>query len=103
MPLLATAVCVLGQIAIRSMWRLYSERRNRPSGDDVERVVVVGAGEGAELALRTLRSSTDAPYVVTAMVDDDPPKRNLRLSGVRVEGRVDDLPAVASAPGRGPY
>jgi dTDP-4-amino-4,6-dideoxygalactose transaminase len=94
-PLLATGVSVLGQIAIRSMWRLYNERRNRPSGDDVERVVMVGAGEGAELALRALRSSAEAPYVVTSMVDDDPQKRNLRLSGVRVAGRVDDLPTVA--------
>jgi FlaA1/EpsC-like NDP-sugar epimerase len=98
-PLLATGVCVLGQIAIRSMWRLYSERRNRPTGDDVERLVIVGAGEGAELVLRTLRSSTEAPYVVTAMVDDDPAKRNLRLSGVRVEGRVDDLLTVATETG----
>ena len=98
-PLLATGVCVLGQIAIRSMWRLYSERRNRPSGEGVERVVVVGAGEGAELALRTLRATTEAPYVVTAMVDDDPAKRNLRLSGVRVEGRVDDLLTVAADTG----
>jgi FlaA1/EpsC-like NDP-sugar epimerase len=31
------------------------------------------------------------------MVDDDPAKRNLRLSGVRVEGRVDDLLDVAAA------
>ena len=95
-PLLATGVCVLGQIAIRSMWRLNNERRNRPTGDHVDRVVVVGAGEGAELALRTLRATTEAPYVVTAMVDDDPAKRNLRLSGVRVAGRVDDLLSVAT-------
>jgi dTDP-4-amino-4,6-dideoxygalactose transaminase len=94
-PLLATGVCVLGQVAIRSMWRLYSERRNRPTRDDVERLVIVGAGEGAELVLRTLRSSAEAPYLVTAMVDDDPLKRNLRLSGIRVEGRVDDLATVA--------
>jgi FlaA1/EpsC-like NDP-sugar epimerase len=96
-PMLATGVSVLGQIAIRSMWRLYNERQNRPSGDHVERMVVVGAGEGAELVLRTLRTSSDAPYLVTAMLDDDPAKRNLRLSGVRVEGRVDDLPTVAAS------
>jgi FlaA1/EpsC-like NDP-sugar epimerase len=98
-PLLATGVSVLGQIAIRSMWRLYNERRFRPNGDDVERVVIVGAGEGAELVLRTLRASRNAPYMVTAMVDDDPVKRNLRLSGVRVAGQVDDLVAIAGASG----
>ena len=30
------------------------------------------------------------------MLDDDPSKRNLRLSGVRVEGRIDDLASVAA-------
>ncbi len=94
-PLLATGVSLLGQIAIRSMWRLYVEHRNRPSGDHLERLVLVGAGEGAEQILRTLRASTESPYVPVAMVDDDHAKRNLRMSGVRVEGRVDDLVAVA--------
>jgi FlaA1/EpsC-like NDP-sugar epimerase len=37
----------------------------------------------------------DSSYLPVALLDDDPDKRNLRLSGVRVEGRVDDLEAVA--------
>lgn len=94
-PLLATGVSLLGQIAIRSMWRLYVEHRNRPSGDHLERLVLVGAGEGAEQILRTLRASTESLYVPVAMVDDDHAKRNLRMSGVKVEGRVDDLVAIA--------
>jgi FlaA1/EpsC-like NDP-sugar epimerase len=94
-PLLATTVCLLGQIAFRSMWRLYVEHRNRPIGDHVERIVVVGAGEGADLVLRSLRSSPDAPYVAVAMVDDDPEKRHLRVGSIRVEGRVDDVVELA--------
>ncbi len=95
-PLLATGVSLLGQIAIRSMWRLYVEHRKRPHGDDLERLIIVGAGEAAEQVLRTLRSSPDAPYVPMALIDDDPAKRNLRLSGVHVEGRVDDLARIAA-------
>ena len=38
----------------------------------------------------------DSSYLPVALLDDDPHKRNLRLSGVRVEGRVDDLESVAS-------
>lgn len=45
--------------------------------------------------LRTLRGSSDSSYLPVALLDDDPDKRNLRLNGVRVEGRVDDLAAVA--------
>ena len=95
-PLLATAVSLLGQIAIRSMWRLYVEHRDRPEGDHLDRLVIVGAGEAAAQVLRTLRSSSDAPYVAVAMVDDDPKKRNLRMSGVRVEGTVGELASVAA-------
>jgi FlaA1/EpsC-like NDP-sugar epimerase len=94
-PLLATAISLLGQIAIRSMWRLYVEHRDRPEGDHLQRVVVVGAGTAADQVLRTLRTTAEAPYVPVAMVDDDPTKRNLRMLGVRVEGRVDDLVDVA--------
>ncbi|MEO1057698.1 MAG: nucleoside-diphosphate sugar epimerase/dehydratase [Actinomycetota bacterium] len=94
-PLLATGVCLLGQIAIRSMWRLYVESRRRPKGDDLERLVIVGAGEGGEQVIRTLMANPDSPYMPVAMVDDDLSKRNLRIAGVRVEGRIDDLRAVA--------
>jgi len=94
-PVLAAGFSLLGQIAARSMWRLRNERRNRPNGEHVQRLVLVGAGEGADQILRTLRSS-DSPYEPVALVDDDPHKRNLRMSGVRVEGRVDDLGRVAA-------
>ena len=96
MPVLATGLSLLGQIAARSMWRLRNERARRPNGDHLQRLVVVGAGEGAEQVLRTLRASSDSSYEPVAMLDDDPAKRKLRLSGVRVDGTVDDLPAVAA-------
>ena len=94
-PILATGICLLGQIAARSMWRLYVEHRARPEGGELERLVVVGAGEAAEGVLRMLRGSSDAPFVPVAMVDDDPAKRNLRMHRVRVEGVVDDVVDVA--------
>lgn len=94
-PLLATGVCILGQLAVRSTWRLYVESRRRPSGDHLIRLVVVGAGEGAHQVLRTLSSSNDSSYLPVAMVDDDRSKRILRMSGVRVAGAVEDLAEVA--------
>jgi FlaA1/EpsC-like NDP-sugar epimerase len=95
-PMLAMGLGLLSQIAVRSAWRLKHERANRPSGAHLQRLVVVGAGDGAEQVLRTLRASSDSSYVPVAMLDDDPSKRNLRLSGVRVEGKVGDLTAVAA-------
>ena len=94
-PVLATGLSLLGQITARSLWRLRNEHRRRPNGEHLQRLVVVGAGEGGDQVLRTLRGSSDSSYLPVALLDDDPHKRNLRLSGVRVEGRVDDLAAVA--------
>ena len=56
-PVLATGLSLLGQIAARSIWRLRNERARRPNGDHLQRLVVVGAGEGADQVLRTLRGS----------------------------------------------
>ncbi len=95
-PMLATGLALLGQITARSMWRLRNESRRRPNGEHLQRLVVVGAGEGGDQVLRTLRGSSDSSYLPVALLDDDPHKRNLRLSGVRVEGRVDDLEVVAT-------
>jgi FlaA1/EpsC-like NDP-sugar epimerase len=94
-PLLATVIALLGQIAARSAWRLFNEYRRRPNTEHAERTVVVGAGEAAEQILKTIRASGDSRTVPVALLDDDPVKRRLRLSGVRVEGTVDDLPDVA--------
>jgi FlaA1/EpsC-like NDP-sugar epimerase len=95
-PVLATGLSLLGQITARSMWRLRNEHRKRPNGAHLQRLVVVGAGEGGDQVLRTLRGSSESQYLPVALLDDDPDKRNLRLHGVRVEGRVDDLESVAA-------
>ena len=94
-PLIAAGLSLLGQVTIRSMWRLYSERRRRAGRSDVERMVVVGAGDAADLVVRTLLADALTPFLPVALVDDDPRKRNLRLSGVRVAGSVNDVVQVA--------
>ncbi|WCI08674.1 hypothetical protein PJ267_00320 [Arthrobacter sp. OVS8] len=37
---------------------------------------------------------SDSPYFPVGLIDDDPGKKHLRLSGVQVLGRGDDLPAL---------
>ena len=58
-------------------------------------VIVVGAGEGGARAVRAMLSSASSTYRPVALLDDDPAKRNLRIMGVRVAGRFDDLGRVA--------
>jgi len=94
-PPLAAVFTMAGALAVRSLWRVRREHRNRPLAASA--VVVVGAGSGAEQIVRSMLTDPVSPYLPVAMVDDDPMKANLRIHGVRVVGAVDQLAAVAAA------
>jgi len=93
-PALAAGASLLGHIAARSVWRLYMESRRRPNGENLQRIVVVGAGEGADQIVRLLVANRKSPYLPVALVDDDHDKRNLRLSGIGVAGTTHELQKV---------
>ncbi len=92
-PPLATGFSVTGAMAVRSLWRLYKEKQQRPS--DAEPMVVLGAGEAGYQAVRMLLTDPLARYLPVALLDDDPHKARLRVQGVRVEGTLSDLASVA--------
>lgn len=92
-PLLATVYTIVGTMAVRSVWRLYRQKHRRPN--EAAPIVVIGAGDGSYQVTRALLTDPSSSYVPVALLDDDPHKRNLRFQGVRVEGRLDDLQAVA--------
>ena len=96
-PLTGGFVAVVLMAAIRYGRRLDAERRNRPSTDVAERIVVVGAGEGGAQVVTAMMRDRDSPYLPVALLDDDPAKRNLRIMGVRVVGTRNRIDAVASA------
>ena len=103
-PLLVpTSVIVAGGLlalvlmaGIRYSWRLVLERRMRPRGEGIERVLVFGAGEGGVLTITSMLRNPASPYLPVAMLDDDPAKRNLRLMGLRVVGGRDAFAAAAA-------
>ena len=55
-------------------------------------VLIVGAGDAAQLILRELQRNPAIGYTPIGLVDDDPRKKNLRLHGIRVLGTTDELP-----------
>jgi FlaA1/EpsC-like NDP-sugar epimerase len=54
-------------------------------------VIVVGAGDAAQLVIREMLKAPALGYTPIGLIDDDPRKKNLRLHGVRVLGTTDDL------------
>jgi FlaA1/EpsC-like NDP-sugar epimerase len=57
-------------------------------------VVIVGAGDAAQLVVKEMQRSTTLGYTPIGLLDDDPRKRHLRLHGVRVLGTTSDLAQV---------
>jgi dTDP-glucose 4,6-dehydratase len=94
LPALSFPFAVLLAGAARYLKRLATEHRRRPA-PNAERVLIYGAGHVGELlAMRMLRDP-ESPFLPVGFVDDDPAKRNLRLSGIRVLGSRTALPAAA--------
>jgi len=54
-------------------------------------VIVVGAGDAAQLILKEMLKNPSMGYTPIGLVDDDPRKKNLRIHGVRVLGTTREL------------
>jgi FlaA1/EpsC-like NDP-sugar epimerase len=57
-------------------------------------VVIVGAGDAAQLVIREMQRTPGLGYTPIGLIDDDPRKKNLRLHGVRVLGTTEQLPHI---------
>jgi FlaA1/EpsC-like NDP-sugar epimerase len=85
-----TTVALAGiRVIPRALQRSASGSADRK---DIKTVVVVGAGCAAAMLLRELPRSG---YAALALVDDDPSKAGVTLSGIPVCGKVADLTDVA--------
>ncbi|WP_319946391.1 nucleoside-diphosphate sugar epimerase/dehydratase [Achromobacter xylosoxidans] len=77
----------------RAAWRMWKEHRLYRAGfGKGTPVVVVGAGTAGAMLVRELGRSSD--WHVVALVDDDPAKRGLEISGCRVAGGTNRLPEI---------
>ncbi|MGA1052035.1 MAG: polysaccharide biosynthesis protein [Ilumatobacteraceae bacterium] len=93
-PIIGGFIAVLVALAGRSLWRLWRVSNARPV--EGRRTVVVGAGEAGTQLVRYLRTTPTSPLLPVAIIDDDPFKQNLRLSGVPVDGTIDEIAAVVN-------
>lgn len=82
-------------LACRWLYLRVVEMRHRPIGRRARRAIVMGAGHGGAAAISLMQDDPSSPYTPVALLDDDPAKRHLRLSGVRVLGPWRSLAQVA--------
>lgn len=59
-----------------------------------ERTLIVGAGDAGEQILRSINSSSDSPYFPIALVDDSNMKQGVTMHGLKVVGKIVDIPKI---------
>jgi FlaA1/EpsC-like NDP-sugar epimerase len=65
----------------------------------LQRVLVVGAGQAGEGLVRDLIRQAQKEYRVMAFVDDDSAKRGQEIHGIRVLGKTSDIPKIVKEQG----
>jgi FlaA1/EpsC-like NDP-sugar epimerase len=85
-PLTAAFVALVAMSGERYAWRLWIERRKRPTHAEAKRLLVFGAGDAGEQVITSLLRNPDSMYVPVVLLDDDPRKAKLRIRGVPVKG-----------------
>lgn len=88
---------MLSALFTGTVWFLYRmgyEHLRQGRGRRRRRMLIVGAGEAAQLLVHEMYRSPKG-YLPVGMVDDDPFKWGTSIHGVRVIGSVDDLPRIS--------
>lgn len=78
----------------RHLQRLLSERKVRP-GESAQRTLIYGAGQTGAYLVKRMLIDPASPYLPVGLVDDNPHKRQLRISNIPVLGRGEDLQRLA--------
>lgn len=75
----------------RVITRLAYEQSKIVKNTEQIRIILIGAGKGAELFLRETRKRTGNTYQIEAVLDDNPELWGKKLFGVKVHGPIKDL------------
>jgi FlaA1/EpsC-like NDP-sugar epimerase/lipopolysaccharide/colanic/teichoic acid biosynthesis glycosyltransferase len=74
---------------IRMFRRLHEKSDGKRA--DIKRIIVIGAGDAADMFLRDMEHSSSYTYEVIGLIDDDPRKKGLKIRNVPILGTRKDL------------
>jgi len=88
-----TDVIFLGgsRFAIRAL-RDYIIKQNSKGAKN--RVLIIGAGDAAEIVIREMQKHPEMEKEIIGLIDDDPAKKNLEIHGKKVLGNRNEIPDI---------
>lgn len=89
----------LGLVGARAGWRIRCEiedRKKRSIEGDLVRVILIGAGQAGVVVAREIANRPDLGLKPIGFVDDDPLKSGIRIGGLSVLGKTEDIAAIAA-------
>jgi FlaA1/EpsC-like NDP-sugar epimerase len=89
---------VILTIGVRFIWRVYFEVTQRPE-QAAERLLLVGAGQAADMLARELNRTPSLNIQVVGLLDDRRSLQNMSIQGHPVLGRVADAPEMVEKHG----
>ncbi len=89
------AVMLVGGMRFSIRWLKPSHEPALPAEQRKHRILILGAGDAAEMLIREIQHRHGARFQAVGLLDDDPLKHGAQIHGVRVFGNIGDLPRVA--------
>lgn len=84
---------------IRFAKRIYLQIFLSGKKEEKERTLIVGAGDAGEQILRSILSARESLYFPVGFVDDSPAKQGILIHGLKVFGKISDIPHLVETQG----
>jgi FlaA1/EpsC-like NDP-sugar epimerase len=79
---------------IRFSKRIYIRLFRKGIEKERTRTLIVGAGDAGEQLLRSIQALKSSPYLPVGYIDDNPIKQGVSIHGLKVLGKISDIPEV---------
>lgn len=89
-------ITAVGIVSLRFLWQTIYIKRQQVVKSNDDNVVLIGAGDGGSVFMRSYSRRT-TNYKVVAILDKDPGKHGLNIDGISVVGDLDLLPELVKS------